>query len=209
MWGVSTVRIESASEPLVGDAELVQAAATLVARGAVMGFLPLGTSTLVLDTNLLSSLLVGLADQGVSVRQLLARNAWTHASVREAVSAALEQSEHSPMPLGEWPSLVSTLGEELLAQLLGVSVTSVHRYAAGSRPTPQLIAGRLHVLALIVADLAGGYNEFGIRRWFTRARPQLDGASPLELLQHGWDPEGAEALQLRGLAAGLVGAGAT
>ena len=31
-----------------------------------------------------------------------------------------------------------------------------------------MIAGRLHFLATVVGDLAGAYNEIGIRRWFER-----------------------------------------
>lgn len=111
------------------------------------------------------------------------------------------------MPEGEWPSLLGTLGEEALTGLLSISATSLRRYASASRPTPTDVAERLHVLALIIADLAGAYNEHGIRRWFTRPRSQLDGASPARLLTGAWDPDGADALRLRSLAAGLTGAG--
>ena len=72
----------------------------------------------------------------------------------------------SPVPASEWPGLVNILGIDLLARLVGVSAVSVRRYASGNRPTPDDIAARLHFLALVVGDLAGAYNDIGIRRWF-------------------------------------------
>ena len=195
--------------PFGQDPALAQQAATLVARASVMGVLPVGTATTELNVKLLDTVLVGLADNGVAVRQLLRRETETTQSLAATVGAALEQSEHSPMPAGEWPSLLATLDEQLLAQLLGVSLSSVRRYAAGTRPTPQDVADRLHVLALIITDLAGGYNDFGIRRWFTRPRTQLQGDAPVALLSRGWDPEGDAVQRLLELAAGLTGAGAS
>lgn len=73
----------------------------------------------------------------------------------EVLERALEQNERSPMPAGERPSLLATFGEEGLSLLLGISTSSVRRYAAGTRATPQDVADRLHVLALVVADLGG------------------------------------------------------
>lgn len=113
------------------------------------------------------------------------------------------------MPQGEWPQLVATLGDLLLAEVLGVSASSVRRYAAQDRPTPQSVAVRLHFTALLVADLAGAYNEYGIRRWFTRPRSRLDGKRPVDLLGAYFDPEGADADRLRVLVDSLVFAGAT
>ena len=111
------------------------------------------------------------------------------------------------MPDSEWAPLTQALGEELLAQLVGISPSSLLRYAA--RATPDDVAARLHFLALLVADLAGGYNDYGVRRWFTRPRAALGGQAPRDLLGAGFDPEGADAARLRDLAAGLLGAGAT
>jgi hypothetical protein len=186
-----------------------QAAATLVARGAVMGFLPADTDTSVLEEHLLETVFTCLADRDVAVDSLLHQGDWSLITLSAAVGRALEGSELSPMPAGEWPSLLETLGESLLGDLLGVSAASVRRYSAGLRSTPDEVAARLHVLALVVADLAGGYNDVGIRRWFGRARPQLDGRSPQQLLGPGWDPDGAEVLRIRQLAAGLVASGAS
>jgi len=102
--------------------------------------------------------------------------------------------------------VIGTLGEELLAELVGVSVSSVRRYAGGSRATPQDVAERLHFLSLLIADLAGSYNDFGIRRWLNRPCTPLGGRSPASLLGE-FDPEGPAAAAVATLAATLVGAG--
>lgn len=99
------------------------------------------------------------------------------------------------------------LGADLLAQLLVVSPSSLRRYASGARPTPCSVAARLHHLALIVRDLAGAYNDIGVRRWFCRPRTQLGGQTPAELLHGPWDPDDEGPTQVRQLAAALVGSG--
>jgi uncharacterized protein (DUF2384 family) len=127
---------------------------------------------------------------------------------RGIVNAMNEQIEMSPLPGREWEPLLETLGEDLLAQLVGVSVSSVRRYHAGARTTPQDVAERLHLLALVVADLAGSYNDYGIRRWFTRPRTALGNRRPIELLGHGFAPDADEPRQVQQLAASLTAAGA-
>ena len=64
------------------------------------------------------------------------------------------------------------------------------------------------MLALLVADLGGAYNDVGMRRWFERPRTQLDGKSPRQVLRGTWTPDDADAQRLRALAAELVGPGA-
>jgi hypothetical protein len=123
-----------------------------------------------------------------------------------AVDQINDQIEMSPQPAGEWAPVTRTLGEELLASLIGVSTSSVRRYAAGARATPQDVAERLHYLALLLADLAGSYNDFGMRRWFTRPRSQLGGRAPAELLGD-FDPDGPDPAAAARLASTLVGAG--
>ena len=59
---------------------------------------------------------------------------------------------------------------------------------------------------LLIADLAGSYNDFGIRRWLNRPRTPLGGRSPAGLLGE-FDPEGPDAAAVATLAANLVGAG--
>lgn len=159
---------------------------------------------------MIGSALAGLSRQGVARDAYLAlATVVTSQDLLAVLRAANEQMEQSPMPASTWPVVLDVLGEELLAALLDVSPVSIRRYRDGQRPTPGPVAHRLHFLALLLADLAGAYNDYGIRRWFTRSRQQLDGASPLQLLQGGFDPEGAAAQRVKGLVDALVSAGAT
>jgi len=52
------------------------------------------------------------------------------------VSEMNDQIEASPVPGGEWKQVVELLGDEKTAKLLGVSLSSVRRYASSARPTP-------------------------------------------------------------------------
>ena len=106
----------------------------------------------------------------------------------------------------EWPAMRGVFGDEFLVELLGIAASSMRRYASGERATPDEVGARLHWLAMVVADLAGAYNDFGIRRWFARPRSQLEGRSPRQTLDAGWRTEDAAAERLRALAAVLAGA---
>lgn len=121
--------------------------------------------------------------------------------------ALLDLLAESPLPDTEWAPARRTLGDDLLGELLGISASSLHRYAARQRDTPDDVAWLLHRVALITADLAGGYNEYGIRRWFVRPRQALDGRTPAEVLKGAEDADAAEVHQVADLAAWLVGAG--
>jgi uncharacterized protein (DUF2384 family) len=124
----------------------------------------------------------------------------------QMVIAALEQS---PVPAHEWPSLSRVFDVEQLAALLNVSVSSSRRYETRSRSTPDAVASRLHFLALVVADLAGAYNDIGVRRWFDRPRSMLGGKRPADLLAGDWDPDDTGPQNVRALAASLVSLTAT
>ena len=127
-------------------------------------------------------------------------------SLLRVIIAALEAS---PVAGHEWPAVSRVLDPEPLASLLNISVTSLRRYAAGQRDTPDEVAARLHHLALVVGDLSGAYNEVGVRRWFTRPRTALDGRTPAALLAGDWSPEDAAARKVRDLAGSLVALSAT
>lgn len=101
------------------------------------------------------------------------------------------------------------LGEPLLAALVGVSRSSLRRYAAGRRATPDAVAGRLHHVALVVGNLAGSSNDYGTRRWFERKRSQLGGRSPRGLLKGTWSPDAAGPGKVMALSALLLDAPAT
>ncbi len=115
----------------------------------------------------------------------------------------------SPVPVSEWPALERVLGVDLLARLLGISTVSLRRYVSGARRTPDDVAVRLHALALIVGDLAGAYNDAGVRRWFARPRTALGNRAPVDVLASGWLPDDAGPRQVRGLAHALTASPAT
>ena len=96
-------------------------------------------------------------------------------------------------------------GDEMLARLVGIAESTLRRYSSASRVTPQPVAERLHWLAMVVADLSGAYNTFGIRRWFERPRTQLGGRSPRQMLGIEWQVDDQGAARVRALAAALSG----
>lgn len=115
----------------------------------------------------------------------------------------------SPVPASEWPALRRVLGVDLLARLLCISTVSLRRYLSGVRGTPDDVAVRLHALALVVGDLAGAYNDAGIRRWFARPRTALGNRAPADVLTTGWQPDDSGPRQVRGLARALTASPAT
>lgn len=119
----------------------------------------------------------------------------------EALIAALEAS---PTPAHEWKAVARVFPADDLSDLLDVSLSSLKRYQSGERDTPDLVAARLHFLALVVGDLAGTYNDVGVRRWFQRKRTQLDGRAPAALLRRNWDPDDDGPQKVRALARSLV-----
>ncbi len=118
----------------------------------------------------------------------------------KTISVALDES---PVPEREWRAVERVLGLESTAQLLGISLTSARRYFGGTRTTPDAVAARLHFLAFVVGDLAGAYNDVGVRRWFQRPRRLLDGNAPVQLLEGGWEPDDEGPRKVRELAAAL------
>jgi len=128
------------------------------------------------------------------------------AALLETIIAALEAN---PVPKFEWSGLSRILDAEQLGTLLSVSASSLKRYQSGDRATPDSVAARLHFLALVVGDLAGSYNDIGVRRWFQRKRTLLDGRAPAALLKGTWDPDDKGPMRVRELARELVSLSAT
>ena len=73
----------------------------------------------------------------------------------------------------------------------------------GSIGTVGLVAGIF--LATLVGDLAGAYNEIGIRRWFEQPRTVLEGRTPAQLMQGDWAPDEPDLQRVRDLARSLSG----
>ena len=120
------------------------------------------------------------------------------------LSGVNEALDASPVPASEWPTLQRVLGPALLARLLDTSPVSLRRYRSGARTTPDDVGVRLHALALMVRDLAGAYNDAGIRRWFVRPRTVLGDRAPADVLSSGWRPEDPGPQHLRELAGTLA-----
>jgi len=166
----------------------------LLAKAQTMGFMPSGASERVkLNRRLLVRIAHVLESDGVAIesgarlRQLSAGRSEDEAEGtaewERALQEILEAVAASPRPHGEWQPARDLLGDELLARVLGgISISSLRRYAAGTRTTPDDIAWRLHVVATVLSSILGSYNDYGVRRWFDRRRSRLNGATPAEAI---------------------------
>ena len=202
------IQIESAKAPFTSP-RLAFQAVTALGRADAMGLLPADEHIQTLD----------LISFRRAVRHILragiARN--IQLDLTDASGSNLERTlehlnlalEESPVPEFEWNRLVEVLGLELLGRLLGISATSIRRYRANARTTPDEVAERLHFLSLVVGDLAGAYNEIGMRQWFERKRSQLDGRTPLDFLKGRWKPAQPGPRRVQDLARALVASPAT
>lgn len=123
----------------------------------------------------------------------------------------MDALEESPAPSYEWQRIKSLFQPEQqeLAELLGISLSSLRRYNSKERPTPDDVAARLHFLALVIGDLGGAYNDIGIRSWFRRKRALLDGKTPMDLLHGDWRPGDPGPGRVRALARSLAAGSAT
>ena len=170
-----------------------------------MGVLPPLERIESLDMPALRSVLKHLQEAGIGRTLQAAAAGDLHPAALEQLLVQLNTAmEESPVPEFEWKKLTEVLGAELLASLAGVSGSSLRRYAAQARSTPDAVAARVHLMAMIVGDLAGAYNEAGIRQWFGRQRAQLDGHTPAEFLTGEWDPKDAGPMRVRELARSLM-----
>jgi hypothetical protein len=201
---------------LPGSPELSQKLIGLFTRCAAMGLLSTPTITR-LDGAVIRQLVADLQRQGFAQSacaglEELMRDGGPPLS--DAASQALESAidrigdalESSAAPQAEWPAMRQVLGDEALAALLEISPSSLRRHAAAGHETPADIVNRLHRLALVVADLAGAYNDFGIRRWFQRPRAQLGGVCRQAFLGRGWHVDDERSRRVRNLARALSGA---
>jgi hypothetical protein len=196
---------ESESNP-IDDPTVAHAAAETVRAAHAVGLVAERTSFAELTYPAVQRVVERVREAGIA-----ADAAWQvqrRDTSREDLATALrricEQLEESPLPDTEWRRLPDVLGRDLVARLLGIATSSAGRYERGERQTPDGVAARLHFLALVTGDLAGAYNDIGIRRWFDRKRTALDGKSPAQLLAREWQPEDAGPRRVRALARALV-----
>jgi uncharacterized protein (DUF2384 family) len=207
IWSMKDIRLESMSAPF-SESGAGPAAARVIAFAATTGLLE-NVSVRALDMPTWETVLKRLRDLGIGKIQGTAttgRRDMRGEELSRAIQMIYNAIEASPMPSSEWTSMRALLKDDLLERVLNVSRQSIQRYAAGDRQTPQAVADRLHAIALIASDLAGSYNEFGIRRWFERPRTQLSGKAPVAILKGDWDPDADNPRKVRELAAALSGA---
>ena len=207
---MSELRIESVSEPFDEPAS----AATvlqLFARAETMGLIPetiARQDAITIDHLTVRRLLKHLREAGLASASSLRLPGAQPDEVSLVLLEALDALDASPYPQGEWDVLREIVGDRLLARMLRVSESSIRRYTAGGRRTPDEVAWRLHAIGGIVSALRGSYNEYGVRRWFDRPRSALDGRTPADVIATtgSEDEEGFE--RVVALADELVGAGA-
>jgi hypothetical protein len=149
---------------------------------------------------------------GEAINAAAASGIGEHVAVRSDASepgrattlAFLRALEASPRPAAEIPALAGIFGYSTLEHLAGASEASLRRYATETRTTPDPVARRTHYLAELVAILRGSFNEFGIRRWFERGHPALDGRLPSAVLGSDFDPDDPPARQAMAAATSLL-----
>lgn len=199
------IRIESVQSPF-DTPEIARLGLSVVMRLSAMGLLA-ERSIHSLDLAEWERIEKDVTRAGVPIEPVstAALEANRFQTVLEHVNEALGES---PIPASEWPALRSVLGVDLLARLLNISTADVGLYLSGT-PTPNEVALRLHALALMVGDLAGAYNDDGIRRWFARPRVVLGNRAPVDVLTPGWLPDDPEPRRVRGLANALTASPAT
>jgi hypothetical protein len=207
---MSTIRIASAVSPF-DTPRLARSAAQVISKAFAMGLLE-GVEVRRLDAATFDEVVDRIAGAGIGaeVQSALATRERPGTDEMNELLGRLDTAlEDSPTPAHEWHSLEKLFGADRLAELVGVSAQSVRRYREGTRATPDAVAGRLHYLATLVGDLAGAYNDFGIRRWFERPRKALDGRAPQSWLRGEWSPDASGPRRVRDLARTLTGSPAT
>jgi hypothetical protein len=200
------LRISSVDDPLRSGGVL-EAAMALVRRAAGLGLLSDRPTVERLDLDLIRTIARAASQVGVGSEAAVSLLDTQLSGPRLAtlitrLNGALVES---PVPSLELSELLRIYELDDVASLIGTSPVSLRRYATGARTMPDDIAERLHFLALTTSDLAGSYNELGLRRWWDRERSVLDGNSPRQTLGRSFDPDGANARAVATLAASLVG----
>ena len=206
---MTNLHIQSVRTPF-DDPRLASAAIGALTRADAMGLLSRPVTCL--DDSAIQGLETGMTEAGIGrnflaeLHRLPCSDAARLSSLLEKINEALDQS---PAPAHEWRALQGVLGVDLLTRLLGISQSSARRYISASRSTPDAVAARLHFLAFVVGDLAGAYNDIGVRRWFDRPRERLEGLTPAQVLGHEWSPGDDATKRVRELARTLAPSPAT
>jgi hypothetical protein len=204
---MTMLRLRSTEAPF-DDTRVAGAAARLAAVAETLGLWRAKEPVNRLDTSLFEEVLGGVANAGVATFAPFDWHGYADKggdSFAEWIDHVRDELADSPVPEHEIPVLDEMLGGDFLSRLIGVAPSSLRRYTAGQRVVPDPVAARAHVVALIVSDLAGSYNERGIRRWFERPRSQLGDRSPAEILSDDWDLDNVAVRRVKELSAERMG----
>jgi uncharacterized protein (DUF2384 family) len=208
LQNMTEIYIEAVEEPFLHSPRLTRLAFGLVARAQVMSCLPDGVHGVVhLDRPLLEGVRTCFRTAGIATMPAVGLPDTDDQELEHALDETLAAVDASPHPAGEWAPARDLLDDALLARILGISESSLRRYASGARETPDQIAWRLHVVARMLASLLGSYNAYGVRRWFERPRAMLEGRTPAQVImsaEHEEDPALGVVFELSDA---LVGAG--
>jgi hypothetical protein len=204
---MTLLQITSVVAPL-NRPSLLAVATGLVRRALGLGLLADRERIDRLDLELIRSIAREASKAGVgqdTALALLEAKPSAPARLRSLIARLEGQLVESPVPQRELRELARIYEPADLASLLGTSPASLRRYAAASRTVPDPVAARVHFVALVTSDLAGSYNEFGLRRWWGRPRTALGGRSPRDVLAGAWDPDSKDARIVAELARALTG----
>jgi hypothetical protein len=179
------IQIGSAKAPFTSPRVAFQAV-TALGRADAMGLLPADEHIETLDLPSFRKAVRHIHRAGIA-RNLRLDHGGDLERTLEHLNLALEES---PVPEFEWNRLTDVLGLQLLSRLLGISASSIRRYKATARTTPDDVAD-------------------GIRQWFERKRAQLDGRTPLDWLKTRWKPTQPGPRRVQDLARALVASPAT
>ncbi|MHB1582794.1 MAG: hypothetical protein ACYCU7_00395 [Acidimicrobiales bacterium] len=194
---MTMLRLRSAEHPF-DDTRVAGQAARLLALVEATGVWAPGEIVSVLDLTLFEDALGALADAGVAPTAVLDAGAYAQKpapDIAEWIAGLRDAVAMSPVPDLELPKLDALFGNDRLARLVGVGASTMRRYVARERPVSDEVAQRVHLVTRIVGELAGSFNERGIRKWFERPRRQLDGRSPEEVLRAAWESDGEAAAE--------------
>ncbi len=203
------IQISSVEKPF-DRPEVGRAAIEVLGLSDAMGLLPKAAEFDALNWATLHEVARCIAKAGIA-RALVGalEERLDAASLGKQLRRLAEILRENPAPKYEWVRLRQVFPPDELAMLLGISATSVGRYRAHRRSTPDDVAARLHFLARILHHLEGAYDALGVRRWFLRPRTALDRKAPADILSSEWDPDSKDALRVLELAGSLGGSSGT
>src|SRR5919198_4362933 len=144
------IKIDSAKAPFTSP-RLAFQAVTALGRADAMGILPRDEHIQTLDLPSFRRAVRHIHRAGIARNiQLELAEASSGSNLERALEHLNLALEESPVPEFEWNRLAEVLGLELLGRLLGISTTSVRRYRANARITPDEVAERLHFVSLVI-----------------------------------------------------------